>query len=132
LHFKFESACSIKKWLWILVIALPILAAFETIATVRSVDVAHQVVSPRHVDATESALAQLDSKALAKLSASLLNDHKTMSDWWRWAQNAYEMMLYLLLGVVFLFAAILAAVLWRMPSNPALKNGAAKSGCPLS
>ncbi len=111
-----------KKWLWILVIALPILVAFETIATVRSVDVAHQVVSPRYVEATESALAQLDSKALAKLSASLLSDHRTMSDWWRWAQNAYEMMLYLLLGVVFLFAAILAAVLWRMPSNPALQT----------
>ena len=113
-----------KRWLWILVVALPILATFQVIGTDRSIDTMHDVVAPRYVETTESALSQLDSKALAKLSASLLNDHKKMAEWWRWARDSYELTTYMLLGLVFLFAAILGAILWRMPSNPALNTDA--------
>lgn len=117
-----------RSWLWILVIAIPILATLQVVGTIRSIDATHAVTAPRYVEATESALSQLDSKALSKLSASLLNDHKKMAEWWRWAGNTYETTTYILLGLVFMLAAILAIVLWRMPSNPALESGRAKSG----
>jgi hypothetical protein len=113
-----------RKWLWVLVIALPVLATLQVIGTVQSVGNSHQVVAPRYVEATERALAELDSKTLAKLSANLLSDHKKMAAWWNWARDAYELTSYVLLALVFLFAAVLGVVLWRMPSNPALNTDA--------
>ena len=119
-----------KRWLWILVIGLPLLAVFEVVETIRSVDIAHQMSAPRYVDTTENALSNLDGNALAKLSASLLNDHKKMAEWWRWAGNTYKTTTYILLGLVFMLAAILGIVLWRMPSNLAFESGRSKSGAP--
>ena len=116
-----------KKWLWVIVVSLPIISALWTVDTLRSVDFGYRVAAPRYAEANESALAQLDNKSLAKLSASLLNDHKKMGEWWRGARGAYDVLIYGLLIVVFLMAAILGAILWRMPSNPALNTDAGRA-----
>ncbi len=117
-----------RKWSWIFVVLLPLIAASETISTIGAVDFAYRAITPKYVPVTESQLAELDSKLLAKATISAIEEHKKMAEWWRWAGNTYETTTYILLGLVFMLAAILAIVLWRMPSNPALESGRAKSG----
>jgi len=106
-----------KKWLWILVLALPILATLEVIATVGNIEFAYQVAAPKYAEVTESDLTHLDIKALAKLSTSLMSDHKKMAEWWSSARDTYKLLTYALLGLVFLFAAILGAVLCERPGR---------------
>ena len=119
-----------KKWLWVLVIALPILATIEVIATIKNVDFAYRMSSPKYAEVTESELAHLDSKSLARLSLSLMGDHRRMTEWWNSTRDTYALMVYLLLGLVFLFAAILGVVLRRMPPGSTLDKDAGPAARP--
>jgi hypothetical protein len=117
-----------KKFLWALVISLPVLSTIWTLDTVRSIGVGYELIAPRYPEVTEASLTQLDSKALVKLAANVMNRDKALSEWWRVARESYDLLTYALLGFVFLLAAAMADLLRRMPSNPPLNDGRAKSG----